>query len=142
MKHFGIVCRELYDVGLPAASLGAPEIRQLSKILDETEAIQACVRGFYQGGFGLLVATNKRLLVVNKGPLWLRVDDEPFAMLSGLEHKYGIVLAKVMITTRSRTYDFTLLKHQPLERFVNFLESMMRGEESDAGEAKNDPLSK
>lgn len=46
--------------------LGRKEIKELPSILWEDENIERLVQGFYNGGLGILVATNKRLIFVDK----------------------------------------------------------------------------
>src|SRR5438046_494754 len=54
--------------------LGRREVKALPTILWEDERVENIIRGFYGTGSGILVATNKRLVFVDKGLARLRVE--------------------------------------------------------------------
>ena len=58
--------------------VGRREVKELPKILWDDEQVLDLVQGFYNNGTGILVATQKRLLFVDKGMLGgLKVEDFP-----------------------------------------------------------------
>ncbi|MFX3672849.1 MAG: PH domain-containing protein [Paenisporosarcina sp.] len=76
--------------------LGIKEIKELPNILWENENVEKLVSGFYAGGNGILVATNKRVLFVNKGLVYgLKVEDFPYTNISSIEYSTGMLLGKI-----------------------------------------------
>ncbi len=65
---------------------GKTEIQELPNIILPEEHILECVNGMYEGGFALLVATDMRVLLIDKKPLnYLTVEDLRFDMISEID---------------------------------------------------------
>jgi Bacterial PH domain/Short C-terminal domain len=77
--------------------LGRREIRELPNILWEDEEIEKLVQGTYGNSTGILVATNKRLVFVDKGIAKLRVEDFPYDKLTSIQYQTGLVMGTVTI---------------------------------------------
>jgi Bacterial PH domain len=69
--------------------LGRKEVKQLPTILWEDEKVENIIRGFYANGTGILVATNKRLVFVDKGLAKLRVEDFPYDKITSTNTTLG-----------------------------------------------------
>src|ERR1700690_4438056 len=63
------VVEQLKKIGFKHEAWGRGEVRELHNILIPDEEIVECVNGIYEGGFALLVATNVRVLLIDKKPL-------------------------------------------------------------------------
>src|SRR4051812_25141567 len=80
--------------------LGRREIKELPKILWHDEKVENIVQGFYNNGNGILVATNKRLVFVDKGLLFgLKVEDFPYDKISSIQYETGLLMGKLTIFT-------------------------------------------
>ena len=80
--------------------LGKREINELPSILWEDELPERIIQGFYAKGNGILVATNKRLVFVDKGMMWgLRVEDFPYDKISSIEYNTGLIFGEITIYT-------------------------------------------
>lgn len=78
--------------------LGMKEIKALPDILWEDEKLEKMVQGFYEKGNGILVATNKRLIFVDKGLIYgLRVEDFPYEKISSIQYETGMLMGKIII---------------------------------------------
>ena len=74
------------------------EIKELPDILWEDENIVDLIPGFYNGGNGLLVATDRRLIFLDKGLLYgLRVEDFPLSNISSIQYSTGLLLGDITI---------------------------------------------
>jgi len=59
--------------------LGSKEVKELPSIMWEDEDAEHMVQGIYNNGLGVLFATNKRLIFVDKGMFFgLKVEDFPY----------------------------------------------------------------
>lgn len=126
MKQIASIKKELAISGAPRRVLRSAEVSALSQIMSHDEEIMISMQGLYDEGIGLIVATNARLLIVNKSWFWQRVEDESYSMVNSVVYKQGILLGKVYLSTRARRYTFTVLKSDPIESFVSFIDRMMR----------------
>jgi hypothetical protein len=126
MKRFSAIQKELAIAGVPKRILRSSEARALSTILNIDEEVHACVQGFYSEGLGLVVATNARLLIINKSFLWTRVEDESYAMINSVLYKRGLLFGKLHLSTRSRRYTFNVLVKDRVESFISLIDNKMR----------------
>ncbi len=93
---------EIKSLGLDnvVTFLGRKEINELPSILDQNEKITNLIQGTYNGGQGILVATNRRLVFVDKGILYgLKVEDFPLDKITTIQYETGLLLAEVKIHT-------------------------------------------
>ena len=74
------------------------EVKQLPNLLWEEEKIESAAQGWYQGGIVLLVATNRRLLLVDHKWLDTKVDDYPYARISSIEQDSNMWIGKIVIS--------------------------------------------
>ena len=80
--------------------LGKRELKELPSILWEDEVVERIVQGLYGKGNGILVATNKRLVFVDKGLIvGLRVEDFPYDKISSIQYETGLLFGKLIIFT-------------------------------------------
>lgn len=128
MKRFSSIQHELALAGSPKRIMRSGEARALTGIMSDDEEIMACIQGLYDEGIGLIVATNSRLLIVNKSFLWQRMEDEAYAMINSVIYKQGIFFGKVILATRARRYTFNVLKSDPIGPFIAYIDSMMRSQ--------------
>ena len=89
---------QIRDLKIDLKELPKREIQQLPHILWEDEIIRDIVQGFYTKGNGVLVATNKRLVFVDKGMGWgLRVEDFPYDKITSIQYSTGLFLGEIII---------------------------------------------
>lgn len=76
------------------------EIKELPNILWDDEEVENLLIGTYNAGNGVLVATNRRLVFVDKGFLYgLKVEDFPYEKISSIQYETGLLLGKLTIFT-------------------------------------------
>ncbi|PTM59574.1 PH domain-containing protein [Desmospora activa] len=71
------------------------EIKELPGILWENEIPEKAVQGVYQHKQGILVATNKRLIFIDKGFFSLTVEDFPYDKISSIQYTTGIIFGEL-----------------------------------------------
>jgi len=77
--------------------LGRREIKELPKILWEDELPEKAVQGIYASRNGLLVATNKRLIFIDKGIFSLKVEDFPYDKITSIQYSTGLLWGEIDI---------------------------------------------
>lgn len=114
--------KQLRAVGASSYELQKPEIPELVKLLHHDETIQSFVLGFYDSGYGMLVATSKRLLFVDKMFVGLKVEDLPYSTLNAIEHDLGWVFARVKVISRAGEFHFRWVKKSHATNFYHFVD--------------------
>lgn len=101
--------------------LGRKEIKELPKILWGDEQVERIVQGFYGGGTGVLVATNKRLIFVDKGLLYgLKVEDFPYDKVSSIQYETGLMFGSITIYTSGNKAVIEHVEKQQARAFGEF----------------------
>lgn len=105
---------------------GKSEARELPSILLPDEQIYELVNGIYEGGFALLVATDVRVLLVDKKPLnYLTVEDFRFDMISEIDYSHRLVGARISISTGSKNLRFTSYNQPRLRKLITHVQHCM-----------------
>lgn len=112
MVHISIIEARLVKLGFHATRWFRPEIRELQHILLDSEEIVGCVQGRYFGGFALLVATDHRLLLIDKKIPYLSVEDIRYDMISEIDYSAQLFDATVTIFTVNKQHRFSSWKHK------------------------------
>jgi hypothetical protein len=111
------------------------EARELPSILHENEKIFECANGYYEAGFALLVATDMRVLLVDKKPLnYLTVEDLRFDMINELDYSHRLFGATITIITGSRTLHFKSYNQPRLRKLINHVQQRMTEIKKEADE--------
>ena len=97
--------------GLDGASrlLARREIKELSNILWDDEHIKGALQGRYGSGQGLLVATDRRLVFLDKKLVGnrIRVEDFPYDKVSSIQYQLKFLSATVTIFTSGNRAEIT-----------------------------------
>ncbi len=85
MVHLSIIEARMSQLGFKATRWFKAEVRELQHVLMDNEKIITMVQGRYFGGYALLVATDRRLLLIDKKALFLNVEDIRYDMISEID---------------------------------------------------------
>ena len=82
-----------------ATLLGRREINDLPNILWDDEQIKGALQGLYGGGQGLLVATDRRMVFVDKKLIGnrVKVEDFPYDSVSSIQYELKMLFATVKV---------------------------------------------
>ncbi len=122
MIHKHEIDAQLKRIGLVVKSWGAAEVRELANIMVPGEQIKGLINGWYENGFAMLVATDHRLLLVDKKPLYLAVEDLRYDMISEVDYSAGVLYAQLGINTVNKELDFKSLHHRRLRELTTFVQ--------------------
>jgi hypothetical protein len=112
MVHISEIEAKLSKLGFRTSRWFKPEIRELQHILMDNEEIIGCVQGRYFGGFALLVATDRRLLLIDKKIPYLSVEDIRYDMISEINYSSRVFDATIVIYTINKQHQFSSWKHK------------------------------
>ena len=77
MPSLDEINEQMEQAGIEKSVFSRKEVRELPAILWENERIERAIQGSYNNRIGLLVATDRRLIFVDKGIMSLKVEDFP-----------------------------------------------------------------
>jgi hypothetical protein len=107
--------------------LGRREVKQLPAILWEDERVENIIRGFYANGTGILVATNKRLVFVDKGVAKLRVEDFPYDKITSIQYNLGFAGGTLTIFASGNKADIQHVPKDQCKTFGDFVRARITG---------------
>lgn len=125
MKTLHGVKSQLAAIGFKPSLLSDSAVRQLPGILDESENIEQAVHGRYEGGYALLVATNRRMLFLDKKIMSFRVEDYAYYTISEIEYRNSPFMGHLVIHCRSNTIHIQSAQQRKLRMFARHLESRL-----------------
>jgi hypothetical protein len=111
---------QLKRVGCNFKFWGRPEIRELANILLPDEIIAGCTNGRYEGGFALLCVTNIRMLLVDRKPMFLTLEDVRFDMISEMDFSSRLMDSTLRVMTPNRTLRFTAWSGHRLRNIMSY----------------------
>ena len=80
------------------------EISELPKLLHIDEHIKAMTSGFVDGNTWLIVCTNRRVLMLDKGMIYgLELIDIPLDRINSISHTKGLIFGTISITDGAKT---------------------------------------
>lgn len=117
---------QLEKIGVNYKGWGRTEFNELPNIILPDEEIYECANGFYEGGFALLVATDVRVLLVDKKPMrYLTVEDLRFDMISEIDYSRRLLAAQIGISTGTKDLRFISLNHERLRKLIAHIQHCM-----------------
>jgi hypothetical protein len=81
--------RQLKAIGAEFRFWNKPEIRELKHVLVHGERIMHCVSGRYEAGFAILCITDQRVLLIDKKPFYLTLEDVRYDMVAEVDLVIG-----------------------------------------------------
>jgi hypothetical protein len=118
--------KQLKRIGFNFHAWGRTEVRELEHILLEDEEIFECVNGIYEGGFALLVATDIRVLLIDKKPLnYLSVEDMRYELISEIDYNHRLIGAYASLASGNKNLKFSSLNQQRLRKLITHVQHCM-----------------
>lgn len=113
---------QLQRIGATFRYFGRPELRELPHILVPGEQIQGAINGRYEGGFALLCATDQRILLIDKKPFYLTVEDVRYDMVAEVDYGHRMLDATLNICTPNKVLKFTAYKQKELRAMATYMQ--------------------
>ncbi len=114
--------KQLKHLDISSRILGVREIKSLPDILWEDEKLEKLVQGFYEKGNGILIATNKRLLFVDKGLIYgLRTEDFPYDKISSIKYEAGLLFGKIVIYASGNKAEISQIEKKRAKDFCDYV---------------------
>ncbi|SRR6266702_3907670 len=120
MVSLSEVERQLKQTGYNFHFLWRAERRELCNVLTPDERIQQCVNGQYEAGFALLCVTDQRILLIDRKPMYLTLEDIRFDMVTEVDYRHRLLNASIHVTTPNRTLVFVGWNHAVMRKLLNY----------------------
>lgn len=98
---------------------GRAEVKELCNILIQGETIIQAVNGRYEGGFAMLCLTDHRLLLIDRKPMFLTLEDIRFDMISEIDYHARLMGSTVHLITPNRSLVFKSWNQKRLRQLLN-----------------------
>jgi hypothetical protein len=116
-----LIEKTLKNLGYGEKWLGVGAIKALPSILWDDELPEKIIQGAYNGGFYTLVATNKRLIFVNKGLLSLKVEDFSYNKITTVEYSKGMFQGSMEIHASGNEAVVNQIKKDQVGPFAEYI---------------------
>lgn len=123
LNHADRVKMELRQLGVTKWGLMTSESQYLPKIIHQNEKLGAVIYGRHSDGFAMLVATDRRVIFLDKKPFFVNEDEITYDVISGVRFTHAGMGNTVTLHTRIKDYAIKTLNEQCAERFVEYIEA-------------------
>ncbi len=120
MVQRSVIEARLSQLGIKVSRWFKPEIDELEQILLDNEKIISAVPGRYFSGFALLVATESRLLLLDKRAFFMTIEDMRYDMVSQINFSTRFFDATVDIFTLNKEHVFTSMRYKQQLREMTY----------------------
>jgi len=121
-----IVNQQLQRIGVGSLPLVKSELAELPQMMIPGEEIEQLLAGRYIAGYAIMVATNYRLLIIDKklgGGLIF--EDVPFDMIAEIQYVHTPFSTQLTVHARSKKIVFKAFGERPVREFAQHLEQRM-----------------
>lgn len=122
MVSLHTVEEQLKQVGCNFKMWGRAEIRELSNVLMPEETIAQAANGTYEGGFAMLAVTNYRVLLIDRKPMILTIEDIRYDMMAEVDFHNRLLGSTVRIFTPMRNLVFNSWSQHRLRKCVDYVQ--------------------
>ncbi len=102
--------------------LSRGEVRELPSLLREGEKIEQAIYGGYEGGFGMMVATNHRLMFIDRRFFHKHISEIPYPAISAVELDTNAIRGSVTIFARGSAISLHGISNKHARNFFNFID--------------------
>lgn len=121
MVHPSIIEARLGELRFRSSRWFRAEIHELQHILMDHEKIIALACGRYFGSYALMVATDHRLLVVDKRVFFMNMESIAYDMISEIDLNSQVYNTTLTVFTINKTHKFTSVKYKgQLREIANY----------------------
>ena len=135
--HKERIYTELRQLGADWYDMQLPETHVLPRVIHINERLVGVVYGRYKQkgrygqepktlslGRGALVVTDKRVLFIDRKPLWLRCDEIPRDIISGVTYNQAWPAATIALHTRAGDFSIRTFNLRCAGSFVEAVEAV------------------
>lgn len=119
--------QRLRSLGVSSWALRSAESRYLPHIIHEDEDIQGVVYGKSDDGFAMLIATDTRVIYLDKKPLFVIEDEITYDVISGVSRGQVGPGSTIKLHTRVKDYTIRTFNEKCSRGFAEAIEARCLG---------------
>lgn len=112
---------QMRSIGQKFRIFGRAEAGELKNVIQPDERIIQCAYGYYHGGSGLLVATDKRLLLIDKRPFFLNLESIQYEQIRDIDFTPKMLQGILFIETGPKKLIFRSISDARLKNICTFI---------------------
>lgn len=120
--HKNRITNELKEIGISRLGLNRFDMRYLPQIVQISEHTMGVAYGYNEGQSVSLVATDQRIIALNKKPLYTFHDDITYDSVSGISFSHAGLGSTITLHTRIKDFTVHTFNRKAAGRFVHFVE--------------------
>lgn len=117
-----VITKQLHAIGADKLFWGKTEMAELPKIMIPGEIIEHVQHGRYEGGFATLVATNHRLLLVDKKLFFLNVVDLSYDKIVEVDFGKNAIAGTIHVYSAGKTFRFQSFSQNKLQQITSYIQ--------------------
>ena len=121
-EHTARIKQELRQAGVTRYGLLKGESRHLPRIIHPDEHIHGAIYGRAKEGSIMLVATDRRVIILDWKPLFTNTDEITYDVVSGVKMGSQGIFTSVTLHTRIKDYALKFVNFKCADRFVDYIE--------------------
>ena len=121
--HIRRIKQELKDAGVSRYGLAKMESKYLPSIIHEDEHIKGVVYGKIDFLSSMLIATDRRILYINREPMVSTMDEVTYDMVGGVKFNKAGLFGSITLHTRIQDYVIRYVNIKSGQKFIKYLES-------------------
>lgn len=123
VTHEARIQIELKQAGVTRYGLLKAESRYLHRVIRPDDHIRAVVYGRNREGSAMMVATDSRLVYLDKKPFFVKTDELTYEIVSGVMTGHSGLFTTVTLHTRMGDFIFRTMNPKSTAMFLNYIES-------------------
>lgn len=116
---------QLRAIDIDGRGWGRAEIKELRSLIVPGETIHFCINGYYKSGFAMLCITDRRVLLVDKKPFYLTVEDINYDMIANVVFDGRYFVATLQVCTHSTTLSFSCIGRNAMRDACSYLQQQV-----------------
>lgn len=121
-QHAKRINRELLKAGVTLYGMRKAESRYLPRVIHPNEHIEAVVYGQHHDSSAMLIATDHRIIYLDKKPMATFMDEVTYDVVSGIELDVHTFFATVTLHTAVANYEIRYVNIHCADTFTRFIE--------------------
>lgn len=120
--HQQRVQSDMKRLGATRLELFSSEANYLHKIIHHEEQIGGIAFGHHESGYCMLIATNRRVIFLDKKPFFANVDDITYDVVSGVTFGHAGFGSTLTLHTRIKDIKLMTINDTSAKIFVDYVE--------------------
>jgi len=121
--HLKRIREELKAAGAGSIGSRTPESHELAKLIHPNEHVGGVVYGTYPGGLAWLVATDQRVIFLDRKPLFATHDEMTYDYVTGITSTRAGLFETVILHSRSHDYSISFVNPKTAHIFIQYVDS-------------------